>query len=310
MTAGTAETSRALLTLMKEPVIPEPGVHPHVSFAEYHAWEAASNSRLSVLRRSPAHLKAYLEHGNDSDTLMIGRACHSAILEPDDFTKRYLRSERCEGVTKSKERCKNPGTSYRGAEGWTCGVHGNGVSDPGIVILTPGDYDCAIRVRDSVHAHRAGALLKAKGTREESLVWRDPETGVLCKARPDHYAPELLRGVLADVKTTRDASKDAFERAIHTYGYHRQAAFYLQGNRAVERAAEDFLFIAVEKEPPYGVALYLLSEGALSTGDIEIRQLLARYAECVERDEWPCYPQDVQDIALPAWAYNQVEEIA
>ena len=45
----------------KSAVAPEPGIYPGVPMDEYLGWDCASNSRLRRLRRSPAHLKAYLD---------------------------------------------------------------------------------------------------------------------------------------------------------------------------------------------------------------------------------------------------------
>lgn len=310
--AEVAETSRALLTLVREPIVPAPGIYQNVPIETYHGWRAVGSSWFKHLRRSPAHLQAYLEHGDgDSPDKLMGRAFHAAVLEPDQFERRYLRADRCEGVTKSKERCKNPGTSYRGVEGWTCGVHGSGVSDAGITIVPPADYDRVLRMRDSVFAHRSAAeMLRGLGPVELSIVWVDEDTGVLCKARPDKYVAKNGGGV-ADPKKTRDASDLGFARAIDTYGYHVQAAHYLRGLRACDIAARYFCNIAVEDEPPYAVNTVQLEEcgsGALDYGISIVRKYLPIYAECEQRGEWPAYGHDVKPITLPNYALYRTEE--
>lgn len=316
----TTEVSGRLLQLMREPVVPDVGVHPGISFPVYHSWFAASNSRLTTLRRSPAHLKAEMEKPTDSANLLLGRACHAAILEPDDFAKHYLLAERCEAMKKTDgKRCSNAGIIYNGGLGWLCGVHGgDAMTDPGVTILTKADYECAIKVRDAVHAHRARHLLPQVHGRELSIAWDDETTGVRCKARLDGHSPAIAGGVVVDIKTTKDASKREFERSIHAYGYHRQGALYLEGVNAVGLPAEHFAIIAIEKEPPYAVAVYRLDEGALGVGSQEVfgeltpdgrkGGLLARYAECLRTDEWPGYDENVQDVALPPWAFSQSEE--
>jgi hypothetical protein len=251
-----------------------------------------------------------MEQPIDTAALSLGRAIHSAVLEPDDFAKRYLLAERCEAMKKTDgKRCSNMGIVYDGAQGWFCGVHGSTAqADPTVTILTPDDYARTIKVRDSVFAHRASKLLPQTGQRELSLAWTDETTGTLCKARFDGFSPAIAGGVVVDIKSTRDASPLAFERSIFSYGYHRQGALYLEGAKALGFAAEHFAIIAVEKEPPFAVAIYRLTEGALDAGAEQIRPLLARYAECIERDEWPGYSQDVQDIALPNYAWAQIDD--
>lgn len=310
--AAVQAASAPILTLLKEPVVPKPGIYQNVPIDVYHSWRAVGSSWFKHLRRSPAHLQAYLEHGSDdtADTLM-GRAFHAAVLEPDSFTRSYLRAERCEGITKAKERCKNPGTSYRGSEGWTCGVHGSGVSDAGTTIVPPGDYDSVLKMRDSVFAHRSAAeMLKGLGPVELSLVWEDEDTGVLCKARPDKYVPKNGGGI-ADPKKARDASEHGFARSIATYDYHVQAAHYLRGLKACEIAGRWWCNIAVEDTPPYAVNTFQLEEtgtGPLDYGYSIVRKYLALYAECEQRGEWPAYGHDVKSIALPTYALYQTEE--
>src|SRR5262245_8459627 len=71
-------------------VAPDPGVYPNVPMEAYHRWNAVSNSRLTKLDRSPAHLLAYLtEPPEDTKATAEGRAIHCAVLEPDDFVNRY-----------------------------------------------------------------------------------------------------------------------------------------------------------------------------------------------------------------------------
>jgi hypothetical protein len=35
---------------------------------------------------------------------------------------------------------------------------------------------------------------------------------------------------------------------------------------------------------------------------------MRRYAECLRTDEWPGYPDEVVDIALPHYAWGQIDE--
>lgn len=320
MSATVLDLSAKINASLRGSVTPDVGVHPSVSFADYHRWDAASNSRLSVLRRSPAHLKAYMAEPIDTAALQLGSACHSAILEPDDFQQRYLLAERCEAMKKTDgKRCSNMGIVYDGSAGWYCGVHGSEAQqDTTVTILSRADYDRTLKVRDAVHAHRAAKLLPQSGQRELSVVWKDDVTDVLCKARLDGHSPAIAGGVIVDIKTTKDASKRAFEKSIWTYGYHRQGAFYLAGAKASGFAAEHFAIIAVENTPPYAVAIYRLDDGALDAGFLEVfgtitpegraGGLLARYADCVTRNEWPGYSEDVQDVALPPWAFSQIDE--
>jgi len=140
---------------------------------------------------------------------------------------------------------------------------------------------------------------------ERSAWWEDAETGLLCKGRFDEIGRRA--GVIVDLKTTRDASREAFSRAIYTIGYYIQAAHYIAGAKALGIDADRFGIIAVEKDPPYAVAIYEVSGAALYDGERERRKLLELYAQCEESGEWPGYPQEVVEIDLPVWAPNQID---
>lgn len=295
---------------------PEPGTYTGISMDEYHAWDAASNSRLTKIGRSPAHLKAYRDAEQvETAALKTGRAVHTAVLEPAEFEARYTVASQCVAVTGKGERCSHGGLWPVVGGGFVCGVHAktavkNAVElDRSTEVLSESDYAVCAGVRDSVRSMKAaGGLLESVKHFEISAVWIDEETGVTCKGRWDGYAPLIAGGTILDLKTTRDAGMYSFERAIFSYGYHRQGAFYLQGAKALGLPVRHYAIVAVEKEPPYAAATYRLTEGAIDAGEEQLKPLLKRYAECLETDEWPGYPDRVMDIALPHYARAQIDE--
>jgi hypothetical protein len=272
---------------------PGPGVYRGIPMAEYHAWNAASNSRLNLLKRSPAHLKAELDNPSpDTDAFRLGRATHAAILEPDIFERIYMRAPELDRRTKA------------GKEAWAALQAEHGLD----TILKPDEYDLCIAMRDSVRRRvSAVGLLGGKGDCELSAVWVDEKSGVLCKGRADRVSYDLDGGTVVDVKTTTDAGRFAFERSIFNFGYHRQAAFYLRGFNAVNVPVRHFTIIAVEKKPPHEVGIYRLVDSAIEAGAEQINDLLAQYQQCVGSGVWPGYPDEILDIALPTWAWNQIE---
>jgi exodeoxyribonuclease VIII len=281
-------------------VIPDIGIHRSVPDHVYHRqWEAASNSRLTLLKRSPAHMRSALDDPSaDTDALRIGRAAHAAILEPSRFGTLYARGP--EGDRRTKEvKAQWAELELR---------HGPGN------VLRPTEFEQCLEIADAVRVHAAAASLFENVTDVElSIAWDDAETNLRCKARIDAVAPILSNRTIVDVKTTRDASLDEFARSIFTLGYHRQAAHYLDGAAAVGLDTQHFVFIAIEKEPPFAVGTYRLREDAIDAGREELRALKHRYAHCFREDHWPAYSSAVEDITLPSWAWRQVvqlEEVA
>ena len=128
-----------------------------------------------------------------------------------------------------------------------------------------------------------------------------------CKARLDSYTPHG-GGVVVDLKGTPDARRDAFEKSIFRYGYNRQVWWYREGALAVGLPAAHVVILAIEKERPWESVLYRVTEGALDAGQQMGEELLRVYGVCYETKSWGGYPDVVQEVALPDWAWKQIDE--
>lgn len=107
---------------------------------------------------------------------------------------------------------------------------------------------------------------------EASLFW--DHDGIACKARPDMLAQTHV----ADLKTTRSLAN--FENDALGYGYHRQAAWYLDGiDRVMGIKSERFLLVALEKAAPYKIEVFELTLGQLRAA----RQQNALHLELFKR---------------------------
>jgi len=148
-------------------------------------------------------------------------------------------------------------------------------------------------------AHKFARRMIETARREVTGRCVDRETSILRKARLDLWADKL--GVLGDLKTTSDASHDGFARSVAEFRYHRQTPFYEGVVRDLGADVKSFGFIAVEKEPPYLVAVHVLGDDARATGEREVRRLIRRLADCVAKNEWPGLPGHVNEIRLPRY---------
>lgn len=271
------------------------GVIPDMSNADYHAALGVNNSAISSMNKSPAHcyglhIAPDRPRRESTPAMRAGTLAHCAILEPDAMPGRYA--------------VKPSGVDLRTTAGkeWAA-------CHAGLTVITEDQMDTAKAQRAAVLAVPELASLLQLGAAERSAFWRDSSTGLICKCRPDwvHPLPDG-RVILLDVKTTADASPDAFSRTVWTYGYHRQAAWYSQGWAAatgVEVAG--FVFAVVCGEYPAIAAAYALDDESLAQGTEEANELLALYADCLHSGAWPGYGEGVQLISLPAWARRSVE---
>lgn len=278
------------------------GLYLGVPEPTYHGLDACCSSRLTLVMRSPAHAEHAVRNPSPSTTAQrLGSAVHRACLQPESFDGHYT-------VTSHSFRTN----AYKAL------VAERGEDS----VLSENDRDTALRVADAVHAHPlAGALLSNGGWPEATALWvADVELDVSggdgttessggthalrCKGRVDYYDP--ASGVLADLKTTRDASEDAFSRSAWEYGYFRQLALYAHALERLGLEVNEVLVVAAEKEPPYGVAVYAVEDAALRAGWRQVEDLVGVYARCEATGVWPCYGEDAQPLTLPAWAWNRL----
>lgn len=186
----------------------------------------------------------------------------------------------------------------------------------GYTVLSVDVFNQLLAMRDAVHAHpAAGALLAAEGVAEASIYWNDPETGELCRCRPDFWRQD---GIFVDLKSTLDASPEGFARSLADYRYHVQAPWYLTGGQAAHDAGllpdgwqrpRAFVFIAVEKSAPYAVAVYSLDAATMELGALQMRADLDTLAECKRTGVWPGYGDKIAALSLPDWYLRRKAEL-
>lgn len=251
--------------------------------AEYHAHPAVSKSLLDKIALSPMHARAYLDGVRQEPTAVMefGTALHTAALEPDRFAEEYR-------IFDGDRRTKAGKEAYEAMRA------------SGKTIISAADFDAVTAMVANIRQHPTASTLLLDGIAEASVFWTDRLAGVDCKCRPDWLRND---GICVDLKTTDNASPTAFARSVVNYRYHVQAAHYMTGTDA-----ERFVFIALEKKPPYAVAVYELDVAALLEGErLRVRDL-ERYASCAEFNVWPGYSPQIQTLELPAWATNGEEE--
>lgn len=266
----------------------KPGIYQGIPNEAYHAGPGISKSGLWTIHTStPAHYK-FPPPREEKAHFTFGEAAHLAILEPDDFEKKTYRGPD-----------DRRGNKWKDAQEF-CGLEKK-------ILLTSTDYDNVLAVRDGVHADPWINSVITGGERmiEASGFWIDPETGVLCRCRPDLYRKDLR--VIIDIKSTLSAARKDFAKSVVNYGYHAQESFYSDGWRALGQEVDAFVFIAWEKESPFAKAVYELPPSIIEEGRAIIRKSLATYAECVKSDNWPAYDEGVQELNFPKWAYTMID---
>lgn len=225
---------------------------------------------LAQMAKSPAHCKYALEHETPATrTMNLGTLTH-AILLGKNMPVVY------------------GGGARRGKE-WTAFKESH---PEGTEIFLDSELELARQLAGSLMQHPEAYRLLL-GRREETITWGIG--GRSCRGTPDVF--NTTTGVLADLKTTVDASPRAFSYQALRLAYHAKLAWYLDGLNAAKIGSFDRAYIvAIENKPPFAVGTFQLTERALDFG----RKLYSTWLErflVYERSAvpWPGYLPEVLD---------------
>jgi hypothetical protein len=258
-----------------------------MDFAAYLDLPGESATGLKSMLVSPLAYKHARENGRpDTDALRVGRAVHSAVLEPGTFVERYV--------------CW-PGR--RAGKAWE-GFRAEHEDDHGRTVLSERQTVNATMISHRVRTHPIVVGLLSEGYAETTLRWIHARTGTACKARLDWYSPHAL----VELKTCRDPSPRPFAAAFARLHYHMQCAFYRAAMGAAGLGYPPVKIIAAQNVPPFDVAVYHVPEDVLALGEREYETALDMLVKCRETDQWPGLAHDEElTLNLPAWATNDDE---
>ncbi|EDG2461828.1 exonuclease VIII, partial [Salmonella enterica] len=181
----------------------QPGIYYDIPNEAYHAGPGVSKSQLDDIADTPA---IYLWRKNapvdteKTKSLDTGTAFHCRVLEPEEFSKRFI-------IAPEFNRRTSAGKEEEKTFLEECARTGR-------TVLTAEEGRKIELMYQSVMALPLGQwLVESAGYAESSVYWEDPETGILCRCRPDKIIPEFHW--IMDVKTTADIQR--FRTAYYDY---------------------------------------------------------------------------------------------
>jgi len=236
-----------------------------------------------------------------------GTLIHMLALEPQEFEKQVLVMPVFTGRTQKGELTTNPNaTEVKMAKAnWIMeACRTAGVTEDEMYFVTEEDFKKFCMMRDNIHKHDVLKEIFAQGAgANEVAAWFvHEELGVLFVMRVDRLTNKAL---ISDVKTTNDASFNAFQRAVVNGNLHIQAAINVDGfSKILGVELNAFDWSVVQTTEPYGVVHYPLDFGSLEAARAEYLFEVRRWLKCHEENHWP-FHQD-QPMALPKWKFDQI----
>ena len=258
-----------------------PGIYENLPFDEYLAIDAFSNTAMGQLDKSPKHYRECKIDGKQKH-FTIGSMVHAARLEPVEFCKRYAVEPAFHLDDDNKTDTGKPSTSK--VTRYVKEKRADFQTAEQREIVSADWYNDTMEYVTALYFDSVTEeLLNASGPFELTLVWNDPETGILCKGRMDKAVP--VSGEFVDIKTCADIAK--FSKSFTDFGYYRQMAHYRNGYAVLTGELLTPWICVVEKQSPYCVQAAPVDEDSLDYGDSECKRLLQLLSECQESDHWP-----------------------
>lgn len=287
--------------------ITKPGMYAGIPLESYHSpdicadadpkrpgkFTTAPSVSSSMLRKlnpdtgSPAHFYAkwsgnpsYQPEPDDKRHFVVGRALHHLVLGEKFFAKVFVAQPEEYEDPKSGEIKK-----------WTyaadvCKRWRETMRKAGRAPLAAKEIEAIKQMAFSLGNHPLVKQGVLNGLIERSLFWKDKETGVWMKWRPDAIPTDSAD--FGELKMTRDIRYPALVRTIRDLGYYQQAALgRVACKEVLGMEMGEFRFIFVENVPPWCTADFRIEDEDINRGMRMNRACLRTFVSCLEKGRWP-----------------------
>ena len=263
---------------------------------EYREHPAVSRSELFKILDSPEKFKYFRDYPEPpTPSLIFGQVFHKLALQPETFFDEFA---------------VPPNVDRRTKEGKAIWEDFEERSS-GQMVIPPKDFATATEMCESLK-NTPMAMKLLNGEKEKPFFWTDDMTGEECKCRVDCLSTVKVNDqrVVVDVKSAASADCDSFIRDALKFGYDFQAAWYTNGVTICTGEPCIFVYIVVEKTPPYAVNIFQADPILLRRGGDLYREALGIYHYCKTTENWYGYlgrENMINNLALPAWLAKEYE---
>ena len=261
---------------------------------EYRKHPAISRSELFKISESPEKFKYYREHPEEpTPALVFGQLFHAMALTPDTVREQFAVMPNIDRRTKAgKEAFAEFEAS---AEGKT--------------VVSVDMVEQATAMCEALNRNEFVEKL-LKGEKEKPFFWTDEMTNEECKCRTDVLTEVGGNLIIVDLKSTDNAETEAFMRSAIKYGYDLQSAMYSKGVEINTGKKPLFVFVAIEKKPPYAINILQADQLLIRRGYDLFREYIGIYHDCKQTDNWYGYLgkfNQINNLALPSYLAKEVE---
>lgn len=271
-----------------------------ISDEEYFGIEGYVNASTlkNLYRKSPKHYQADLDNPRpDPRVFVLGSAVHCYLLEQSEFEDRYVVMPEFE-PTDGKEY-KN----FKTTKNYKEQVAAWKLDNADKVTLTSEEFGLCLLLWKSYVESPFYSLCR-QGSPEVTILTE--VRGVKAKGKFDLLIDLGGEVFIIDLKTTSDASPEAFQKSIFNYDYDLAASWYSSMIKALPDYANKevrFMWLAIEKSPPFSACMYEASSEVLQNGNAKCSKALAKFKEWQAVGGARGYDseEEVMLVKVPAW---------
>lgn len=245
--------------------------------SQYRQDPGVNHSSLKHFADTPAKARRRMDFPSEpSQAQKLGTAIHAAILEPDEFLKKYAIKPDVNARTKAGKAALAEITGE---------------------IMTVRDYEACLQTAAKLREHPYYRQFVEDGVYEASW-FSIHENGLRIKGRTDVWLPR--KNVIVDIKTTESALDYRFRKDAWKYSYHSQAAWYMDLVAAITgEPVSAYVILAIETKEDRDFRAYYLDDELINHGRKKYREWLDQYYICHHTGSWPGYESKIETLTIP-----------
>ncbi len=267
-------------------VITEPGAYLGMPMSVYHGQPCdgpsiSSGQLRKIFSKSLAHywnespLNPEREPFEDTEFTILGRAAHHLLFGQEFFSKEFI---------------IRPDTAPDGSGPWSgqkkvCKAWLAEQELEGLTVITNKQLEQIAGMEKALIKDpivNSGILA---GQIEVSMFYKDHETGIWKKSRPDAVPND---SDASDLKCVSDITTAGLSKSLGTQGYHAQGAMVRDAfMNVLKREMANFFLVYVEGSKPHSVRIESVAPEEIDAGARENRVALHLFARALKTNEWP-----------------------
>lgn len=233
-----------------------------------------SYSSLKAFRKSPKHYIEYLRQPKvTTDAFLIGQITEYLVFQPSKFDSKYMVFDKIdkrtvEGKAKWNQICAE-------------------ADQYGKILVDRETFNLANCMATSVKTTKETVYYidKVKSL-QKKIEWTDKKTGIPIIGFIDAECDINETLIIVDFKTANSSDPDDFIKDAAKFDYEIQVGSYLTGYHKKYYLFPEFMFMVVEKEPPYNsIMIHCPPDYCYYAKDC-FENLLTAFKYCMDNDEF------------------------